>query len=77
MILNEWQRFSDIVRARGKAPLQPGTVRPRDIPALIVPLLLSLFHRAENMTIAMEMKKNRTASARLEPQPAACLDPRR
>ncbi|MED4609156.1 energy-coupling factor transporter transmembrane component T, partial [Paenibacillus validus] len=57
MILNEWQRFSDIVRARGKAPLQPGTVRPRDIPALIVPLLLSLFHRAENMTIAMEMKK--------------------
>lgn len=57
MILTEWQRFSAIVRARGKASMRPGTVRPRDIPALIVPLLLSLFHRAEDMTTAMEMKK--------------------
>ncbi|MEK8129314.1 ATP-binding cassette domain-containing protein [Paenibacillus filicis] len=56
MILSEWERFSLIVRARGKAPLRPGTVRFRDIPALVVPLLLSLFQRAENMTTAMEMK---------------------
>jgi energy-coupling factor transport system permease/ATP-binding protein len=56
MILGEWERFSLIIRARGKAPLRPGTVRFRDLPALVVPLLLSLFQRAENLTTAMEMK---------------------
>ncbi|MBD0379406.1 ATP-binding cassette domain-containing protein [Paenibacillus sedimenti] len=57
LILSEWQRFSTIVRARGKAALRPGTVRARDIPALVVPLLLSMFYKAEEMTVAMEMKK--------------------
>lgn len=57
LILREWQRFSAIVRARGKASIRPGAVRSRDIPALIVPLLLAMFHKAEQMTIAMELKK--------------------
>ncbi|NEW09281.1 ATP-binding cassette domain-containing protein [Paenibacillus sp. SYP-B3998] len=57
LILREWQRFSTIVRARGKAALRPGRVRTRDIPALVVPLLLSMFYKAEQLTIAMEMKK--------------------
>ncbi|MEW9700922.1 ATP-binding cassette domain-containing protein [Paenibacillus sp. SI8] len=57
LILREWQRFSAIVRARGKAALRPGAVRARDIPALVVPLLLSMFYKAEEMTVAMEMKK--------------------
>jgi energy-coupling factor transport system ATP-binding protein len=57
LILREWQRFSAIVRARGKASLRPGAVRFRDIPALVVPLLLSLFYKAEEMTMAMELKK--------------------
>lgn len=57
LILREWQRFSAIVRARGKASIRPGTVRSRDIPALVVPLLLAMFHKAEQMTIAMELKK--------------------
>ncbi|XOK60456.1 ATP-binding cassette domain-containing protein [Paenibacillus elgii] len=57
MIVREWQRFSDIVRARGKAAIRPGAVRGRDMPALVVPLLLALFHRAEEMTSALEMKK--------------------
>lgn len=57
LILREWQRFSAIVRARGKAAIRPGMVRMRDIPALVVPLLLAMFHKAEQMTIAMEMKK--------------------
>lgn len=57
LILREWQRFSAIVRARGKAAIRPGSVRARDIPALVVPLLLAMFHKAEQMTVAMEMKK--------------------
>ncbi|MCP1309695.1 ATP-binding cassette domain-containing protein [Paenibacillus tyrfis] len=57
LIVREWQRFSDIVRARGKAAIRPGAVRGRDMPALVVPLLLALFHRAEEMTSALEMKK--------------------
>ncbi|UJF34035.1 ATP-binding cassette domain-containing protein [Paenibacillus hexagrammi] len=57
LILREWQRFSTIVRARGKASLRPGAVRMRDIPALVVPLLLSLFYKAEEMTMAMELKR--------------------
>ncbi|WP_088834229.1 ATP-binding cassette domain-containing protein [Paenibacillus tyrfis] len=57
MIVREWQRFSDIVRARGKAAVRPGAVRGRDMPALVVPLLLALFHRAEEITSALEMKK--------------------
>ncbi|MEC0230379.1 energy-coupling factor transporter transmembrane component T, partial [Paenibacillus alba] len=57
MILREWQRFSAIVRARGKAAIRPGTVRSRDIPALVVPLLLAMFHKAEQLTVAMEMKQ--------------------
>ncbi|OCT11401.1 hypothetical protein A8709_06935 [Paenibacillus pectinilyticus] len=57
LILREWQQFSAIVRARGKASVRPGSVRVRDIPALIVPLLLAMFHKAEQMTVAMEMKQ--------------------
>jgi energy-coupling factor transporter ATP-binding protein EcfA2/energy-coupling factor transporter transmembrane protein EcfT len=57
LIMREWQQFSTIVRARGKASVSPGSVRVRDIPALVVPLLLAMFHKAEQMTIAMEMKK--------------------
>ncbi|KRF07190.1 hypothetical protein ASG89_17755 [Paenibacillus sp. Soil766] len=57
LIMREWQEFSVIVRARGKASVRPGSVRVRDIPALVVPLLLGMFHKAEQMTIAMEMKQ--------------------
>ncbi|MDR6881111.1 ATP-binding cassette domain-containing protein [Bacillus sp. 3255] len=57
LIMREWQRFSAVVRARGKAAIRPGTVRMRDVPALVVPLLLAMFHKAEQMTVAMEMKR--------------------
>jgi energy-coupling factor transporter ATP-binding protein EcfA2/energy-coupling factor transporter transmembrane protein EcfT len=57
LIMREWQQFSMIVRARGKASVRPGSVRVRDIPALVVPLLLAMFHKAEQMTVAMEMKQ--------------------
>ncbi|WP_283657899.1 energy-coupling factor transporter transmembrane component T [Paenibacillus sp. RC343] len=62
MIWSEWQRFSLIVRARGKAALRPNTVRVRDLGPMVIPLLLSLFQRAEDMTIAMEMRKVREHS---------------
>ncbi|MGF9695920.1 ATP-binding cassette domain-containing protein [Paenibacillus sp. MABNR03] len=62
MIWSEWQRFSLIVRARGKAALKPNTVRIRDLGPMVIPLLMSLFQRAEEMTIAMEMRKVRENS---------------
>lgn len=63
MIWSEWQRFSLIVRSRGKAALKPNTVRIRDLGPLIIPLLMALFQRAEDMTIAMEMRKVRENGA--------------
>ncbi|WP_339169881.1 ATP-binding cassette domain-containing protein [Paenibacillus sp. FSL R5-0341] len=62
MIWSEWQRFSLIVRARGKAALRPNTVRIRDLGPMVIPLLMALFQRAEDMTIAMEMRKVRENS---------------
>ncbi|WP_339309284.1 ATP-binding cassette domain-containing protein [Paenibacillus sp. FSL k6-2145] len=62
MIWSEWQRFSLIVRARGKAALRPNTVRIRDLGPMVIPLLMALFQRAEDMTIAMEMRKVREYS---------------
>ncbi|MCL6658956.1 ATP-binding cassette domain-containing protein [Paenibacillus amylolyticus] len=62
MIWSEWQRFSLIVRARGKAALRPNTVRIRDLGPMVIPLLMALFQRAEDMTIAMEMRKVREHS---------------
>ncbi|MBE7678913.1 MULTISPECIES: ATP-binding cassette domain-containing protein [Paenibacillus] len=59
MIWSEWQRFSLIVRSRGKAALKPNTVRVRDIGPMVIPLFMSLLQRAEDMTIAMEMRKVR------------------
>ncbi|PAF32850.1 ATP-binding cassette domain-containing protein [Paenibacillus sp. 7516] len=59
MIWSEWQRFSLIVRSRGKAALKPNTVRVRDLGPMVIPLLMSLLQRAEDMTIAMEMRKVR------------------
>lgn len=63
MIWSEWQRFSLIVRARGKAALKPNTVRVRDLGPMIIPLIMALFQRAEDMTIAMEMRKVRDNGA--------------
>ncbi|MDT0122696.1 ATP-binding cassette domain-containing protein [Paenibacillus sp. RRE4] len=63
MIWSEWQRFSLIVRARGKAALKPNTVRVRDSGPMIIPLIMALFQRAEDMTIAMEMRKVRENGA--------------
>ncbi|MCM3132385.1 ATP-binding cassette domain-containing protein [Paenibacillus polysaccharolyticus] len=63
MIWSEWQRFSLIVRARGKAALKPNTVRVRDLGPMVIPLIMALFQRAEDMTIAMEMRKVRENGA--------------
>ncbi|MGF6355762.1 energy-coupling factor transporter ATP-binding protein EcfA2/energy-coupling factor transporter transmembrane protein EcfT [Paenibacillus sp. 4624] len=63
MIWSEWQRFSLIVRARGKVALKPNTVRVRDLGPMIIPLIMALFQRAEDMTIAMEMRKVRENGA--------------
>ncbi|MGQ8875360.1 ATP-binding cassette domain-containing protein [Paenibacillus sp. TSA_86.1] len=63
ILWSEWQRFSLIVRARGKAALKPNSVRIRDLGPMVIPLLMALFQRAEDMTIAMEMRKVRENNA--------------
>ncbi|WP_342555851.1 ATP-binding cassette domain-containing protein [Paenibacillus sp. FSL R7-0652] len=63
LLWSEWQRFSLIVRARGKAALKPNSVRIRDLGPMVIPLLMALFQRAEDMTIAMEMRKVRENAA--------------
>ncbi|PYE50290.1 ATP-binding cassette domain-containing protein [Paenibacillus barcinonensis] len=63
MIWSEWQRFSLIVRSRGKAAMKPNAVRIRDLGPMVIPLLMALFQRAEDMTIAMEMRKVRENNA--------------
>ncbi|MHB1681919.1 MAG: ATP-binding cassette domain-containing protein [Bacilli bacterium] len=56
LVSREWMRFSRIVRARGKSAAKPGRIALRDAPALLIPLLLALLQRAEDLTLAMESR---------------------
>lgn len=57
----EWERFSRIVRARGKRRAKPGRLPVRDAPALLVPLLLSLLRDADALAASLEDRGLRTA----------------
>jgi energy-coupling factor transporter ATP-binding protein EcfA2/energy-coupling factor transporter transmembrane protein EcfT len=56
VIVKEVRRFSMIVRARGKSHAKVGSVRFRDLPALVIPLMLSIFQFGEDLSIAMEAR---------------------
>lgn len=56
LILKEVHRFALITRARGKSHARVGTVRFRDLPALVIPLLMSVFQFGEDLSIAMEAR---------------------
>ncbi|MHB1629890.1 MAG: ATP-binding cassette domain-containing protein [Bacilli bacterium] len=64
LVSREWMRFSRIVRARGKSAAKPGRIAPRDAPALLIPLLLALLQRAEDLTLAMESRGYRQLGQR-------------
>lgn len=56
ILLAEWSRFSKIARARGKSRGKPGALKLRELPAVAVPLLLSMLNLAEELALAMELK---------------------
>lgn len=56
LVSREWARFSRIVRSRAKSAVKPGRIAPRDAPALLIPLLLALLQRAEDLALAMESR---------------------
>ncbi|WJH37023.1 hypothetical protein N6H14_15860 [Paenibacillus sp. CC-CFT747] len=56
LILAELERFSRIARARGRSGARPGSLRARDLPAVLIPLLVSLFKSAEDFALALEMR---------------------
>jgi energy-coupling factor transporter ATP-binding protein EcfA2/energy-coupling factor transporter transmembrane protein EcfT len=58
------ERFSRIVRARGKSKAKPGSLALRDVHAVLVPFLLSCFQLAEHLSLAAESKGYRVGNPR-------------
>lgn len=56
VLMKEFRRFARIVRARGKRPARIGVVRLRELPAMFIPLLISLFQLASDLTTAMHAR---------------------
>lgn len=76
VIFRELQRFSRITRARGRSNAKIGGLGVRDIPVLVIPLLLSVLKLGEELSLAMEARgygsfgSERTSSIRLRFQKA-------
>ncbi len=56
LMWGEWERFSRIVRARAKSSARFGRIRLRDVPAIVVPLLLSVLQMGDTLATAMEAR---------------------
>jgi energy-coupling factor transport system ATP-binding protein len=56
MIMREVTRFSKIVRTRGKSRAKLGNIRIQDLHVVMIPLLLSVFQLADNLSLAMEAR---------------------
>ncbi|MDQ0190770.1 ATP-binding cassette domain-containing protein [Alicyclobacillus cycloheptanicus] len=56
VIGREANRFSEIVRVRGKYPVRSGALRMRDMMAMLLPLLLGVIRLGEELAIAMEAR---------------------
>jgi energy-coupling factor transport system ATP-binding protein len=70
VLRREAGRFNRIAKSRGKRVRRSGTVRLRDLPVMIVPLLLSLLQMATDLSHALEargymLKGTRTAAVTL------------
>jgi energy-coupling factor transport system ATP-binding protein len=70
LIRGEWLRFARIAQARGRRKSKPGTVHIRDLPAIAIPMLLSLLRMAELTASAMEMRGYREATTHAQHQPS-------
>ena len=74
MIFRETDRFALIARVRGKYPSRGNSLRLRDTPPLLVPLLLSVLRLGEDVALAIEARGysrdrlwNRTFTVEREP----------
>lgn len=71
ILLQQVQRFSRIARARGKRTTRFGKIGLRELPAIVIPLLLAVLQIGEELSQAMEVrgyrlaKQTRTTSTRL------------
>ncbi len=54
--LVQWRRFSRIVRTRAKSSVKEGKIAVRDVPALVIPLILAMLQYAEDLTVALEAR---------------------
>ncbi len=70
LIRGEWLRFARIAYARGRRRSKPGAVDIRDLPAIAIPMLLSLLRMAEVTASAMEMRGYQSASNRIRSKPS-------
>ncbi|MCZ8514208.1 ATP-binding cassette domain-containing protein [Paenibacillus filicis] len=56
LLHREIERMSLIIRARGKVHVKPGSIRLRDMPAFMIPLLLSMMKHAEELAMVLEAR---------------------
>jgi energy-coupling factor transport system ATP-binding protein len=56
VLRKEAGRFNRIAKSRGKRVRRSGTVGLRDLPVMIVPLLLSLLQMASDLSLALEAR---------------------
>jgi energy-coupling factor transporter ATP-binding protein EcfA2/energy-coupling factor transporter transmembrane protein EcfT len=61
----EFERFSRIVRSRGKSNAKVGKIKLRDIHALLIPYLLSCFQLADQLSLAVEARGYRLLDGKL------------
>lgn len=72
VLYEEYQRFSKIVRARGKISRRKEGIRISQLPPVFIPLIISLFQLAFELTTAMQVRGlssfngRRTSSLRLQ-----------
>ncbi|MBE1440752.1 ATP-binding cassette domain-containing protein [Paenibacillus sp. OAS669] len=56
LIGKEIERMSFIVKARGKSTSKQGSLRLRDVPVFMIPLLLAMMKHAEDLSMALEAR---------------------
>ncbi|PZE22114.1 ATP-binding cassette domain-containing protein [Paenibacillus xerothermodurans] len=56
MFFHEMEKMSLITRARGKSYVKAGSIRMRDMPVFMIPLILSMMKHAEDLAFALEAR---------------------
>jgi energy-coupling factor transport system permease/ATP-binding protein len=62
MILSQLQRFARIAKSRGKRSTRAGRISFRDMPAVVIPLILAILKLGEDLSLAMEARGYRNTS---------------